>query len=487
MRRAMKFGVTAVLATVLLQSGSSVAQPASVPAAAGAPIQAGPGWANTPGGRGGQILRVTTLATDGPGSLKAALQTKGPRIIVFEVGGLIDLGDQTLKVTEPFVTIAGQTAPSPGVTLIHGKGLAITTHDVIVQHLRIRTGDSGHPKASGWSTDGVRTEDGAYDVIIDHCSLYWATNKIAAVSGSRFKGATPDDWRNSTSHRVTYSNTIVAEALSRSSHWKIEHSKGALIHDNTSGVLLIGNLFAHNYERSPLFKGGVRGAIINNLIYDPGQRAVHYNLIAEEWGTHPYQVGKMTAVGNVLRAGMSTPPDLAFLEIGGDGDLEYFGRDNIAVDRIGRPLPLLGSYTTTSAKIIETEKPPVWPTSVKPAPAKDVQKIVLAGVGARPWDRDYHDARLVADVAEGRGWIIDSEADVHGHVPVRETHRPFNPSDWDLTTMEPKTSAALDNAAKSQSRRLTSTLQISPFVTARSVGTGPALRARRSDRPIQRQ
>ena len=79
-----------------------------------------------------------------------------------------------------------------------------------------------------------------------------------------------------------------------------------------------------------------------------------------------------------------------------------------------------------------------------------MQKIVLAGVGARPWDRDYHDARLVADVAEGRGWIIDSEADVHGHVPVRETHRPFNPSDWDLTTMEPKTSAALDNAAKSQ-------------------------------------
>ena len=458
MNRAVRLSLSLAISTLLTPVALSpvAAAPAAVavPSAVAAPLQAGPGWANTPGGRGGRIIRVTTLAAEGPGSLKEALEAKGPRIVVFEVGGLIDLGEKTLKVTEPYLTIAGQTAPSPGVTLIRGKGLAITTHDVIVQHLRIRTGDAGHPKASGWSTDGVRTEDGAYDVIIDHCSLYWATNKIAAVSGSRFKGATPDDWRNSTSHRVTYSNTIIAEALSRSSHWKIEHSKGALIHDNTSGVLLIGNLFAHNYERSPLFKGGVRGAIINNLIYDPGQRAVHYNLIAEEWGTHPYQVGKMTAVGNVLRAGMSTPQDLAFLEIGGDGDLEYYGRDNIAVDRIGRPLPLLGSYTTTGAKIIETDKPPVWPAAVTAAPARDVQKLVLAGVGARPWDRDYHDARLVADVAEGRGWIIDSEADVHGHVPVRETHRPFNPADWDLATMEPRTAAALDNAAKSQTLML---------------------------------
>ncbi len=404
------------------------------------------GWAKTAGGRGGRIIRVTTLAASGPGSLKEALETKGPRIVVFEVGGQIDLGESTMNVREPYLTIAGQTAPSPGITLIRGKGLAIRTHDVIVQHIRVRTGDSGHPKASGWSTDGVRTEDGAYDVIIDHCSLYWATNKIAAVSGSRFKGKTPDDWRNSTSHRVTFSNTIVAEALSRSSHWKIEHSKGALIHDNTTGVLLYRDLFAHDYERSPLFKGGVHGAIVNDLIYDPGQRAVHYNLIAEEWTSHPYQVGMMSAVGNVLRAGMSTPQDLAFLEIGGDGDLEYYGRDNIAVDRIGRPLPMLGSYTTTSAKIIQMDKPPVWPEGLPVIPARDVQRAVLANVGARPWDRDYDDARLVADVAEGRGWIIDSEADVHGNLPQKETHRVFNPDDWNLETMIPKSAALLDSS-----------------------------------------
>ena len=85
--------------------------------------------ASTPGGRGGKIIRVTTLAPKGAGSLKEALQTKGPRVIVFEVGGVIDLAGETLTAKEPFLTIAGQTAPSPGITLIKGT-LSIQTHDV---------------------------------------------------------------------------------------------------------------------------------------------------------------------------------------------------------------------------------------------------------------------------------------------------------------------------------------------------------------------
>jgi hypothetical protein len=72
------------------------------------------------GRRGGAIVRVTNLNADGPGSLKAALETKGPRIVVFEVGGVIDLGRTTLEITEPYLTIAGQTAPSPGITIIRG-------------------------------------------------------------------------------------------------------------------------------------------------------------------------------------------------------------------------------------------------------------------------------------------------------------------------------------------------------------------------------
>ncbi|MGQ2936789.1 MAG: pectate lyase, partial [Sphingopyxis sp.] len=86
---------------------------------------------------------------------------------------------------------------------------------------------------------------------------------------------------------------------------------------------------------------------MNNLIYNPGPRAIHYNLAPEEWLNHPYEVGKMTAIGNVLRAGPSTPTEhLAFLMIGGAGDLEYYGRDNIAVDQVGDPIRMFGRYTT---------------------------------------------------------------------------------------------------------------------------------------------
>src|SRR6478752_3658826 len=136
------------------------------------------------------------------------------------------------------------------------------------------------------------------------------------------------------------------------------HSKGSLIHDNVNNILIVGNLYAHNYERNPLFKGGVRGAVINNLIYDPGQRAVHYNLIDEEWGDHPRQTGRIDLRANVVRAGPSTPDALAILELGGSGDLEVYASDNIGVDRIGRPLPLLGRYTTAPARFIELKTAP---------------------------------------------------------------------------------------------------------------------------------
>ena len=264
------------------------------------------GWAaHTPGGRGGKILRVTTLAAQGEGSLAEALKTKGPRIVVFEVGGVIDLGVRTLKVKEPFLTIAGQTAPQPGITLIRG-GLDIATHDVVVQHLRVRPGEAGLPKMSGTDFDAITLSGGAHDVIVDHCSLTWATDENLSASGPRFGGDTPEQWREATSHRITFSNNLLAEGLANATHAKGEHSKGSLIHDNARDILIVGNLYAHNNERNPMFKGGTQGVVVNNLIYDPGQRAIHYNLVAAEWLGHPYQDGRLALVGNVMRAGPST-------------------------------------------------------------------------------------------------------------------------------------------------------------------------------------
>jgi pectate lyase len=458
--------VAAMAVAALLVSGGAQAQVSFLDRLRGKPAQAQAtapagaavlpafpgalGWAaRTAGGRGGRIIRVTSLASDGPGTLREAIEASGPRTIVFEVGGIIDLGGKTLKIAEPYLTIAGQTAPSPGVTLIRG-GMDIGGHDVIVQHIRIRPGDLDRPWMSGWDEDSISTQGGAWNVIVDHCTLTWATDENLSASGPRFTGETPDEWRAGTSHDITFSNNIIAEGLAYASHAKGEHSKGSLIHDNVSNLLIVGNLYAHNYERNPLFKGGVWGVIVNNLIYDPGPRAIHYNLAPEEWLDHAYQVGKMTAVGNVLRAGPSTPVDkLAFLMIGGGGDLEYYGRDNIAVDQVGQPIRMLGSYTTTGARILPVARPPVWWEGLTPMAAREVQVSVLANAGARPWDRDYLDVLLVAEVAEGRGEIIDHEEQVGGYpAAAPATRKPFVEADWDLRFMTPLRDDLLDRPAE---------------------------------------
>lgn len=396
------------------------------------------GWAaHTPGGRGGKILRVTTLAAEGPGSLTEAVQAKGPRIVVFEVGGVIDLGAKTLRIDEPYLTIAGQTAPQPGITLIRG-GLVIAAHDVVVRHLRVRPGEAGFGKRAGVDFDAITTLRGARDVIVDHCSLTWATDENLSASSTRFAGETPEEWLQNASRRITFSNNIIAEGLAHATHGKGEHSKGSLIHDHVNDVLIVGNLYAHNYERNPMFKGGARGQVLNNLIYNPGQKATHYNLIAEEWIGHaPYQTGQMILRGNVMRAGPDTR-ELAFFMIGGSGDMELYAEDNLVVDTIGEPLPQTGRYTTAPVELVELDAPPPLPFGVELLPSALVQDVVIAEAGARPWDRDEIDRRIVADVIEARGAIIDSEQDVGGYPEHPETRQAFVPEDWDLATMEPR-------------------------------------------------
>ncbi|MBV8805464.1 MAG: hypothetical protein JO042_10460 [Sinobacteraceae bacterium] len=432
------FHRTRLLGALLLAACTAFfGQPAGAETSTDLAFPGAMGWAaHTPGGRGGQVIRVTTLAPKGPGSFLEALETKGPRIIVFEVGGVIDMRGEEIDIEEPYLTVAGQTAPAPGITLIRA-GVNILAHDVIIQHIRVRTGTAGMGKRTGWEPDAMGTVH-AYNVIVDHCSLTWAVDENLSASGKRFIGATPEEWRQHTSHAITFSNNLIAEGLANATHAKGEHSKGSLIHDNVTDILIIGNLYAHNLERSPLFKGGVHGAIINNLIYDPGQRAVHYNLIAAEWGSHPYQVGKITLIGNAMRAGPSTPPDVALFMLGGAGDVELYMKDNIAVDRIGRPLPMLGRYTTSPAKIIELKTSPGLPEGVKPISAVDVENSVIANAGARPWERDEPDWRVIADTIEGRGKVIDSELEVGGYPVQLATQQPFNPADWDMKYMTPK-------------------------------------------------
>jgi hypothetical protein len=357
--------------------------------------------------------------------------------VVFEVGGVIDLEGQRLDIKEPHLTIAGQTAPDPGITLIKGE-VNLTTHQLIVQHLMIRPGEFGRPKRGGGDQDGISTRGAAHQIIVDHCSFSWATDENLSISGPRFDGANPDEWRRNTSHDITYSHNLIYEGLANSVHEKGEHSKGTLVHDNASGVLLYANLYASNQERNALFKGGVQAAMVNNLIYNPGAKAVHYNLVAHEWAGQPFQPGRITLIGNVYRQGPDTLPNAPPFALGGHGDVELYLRDNLAVDEVGRPVAQTGFYTAGQARILQAAQPHL-PADIRIHAAARLEAELPLAVGARPWARDPIDFKLLSDVAEGRGKIIDSELDnAHGYPRYAPTRRTFDPAQWNLDDMSPR-------------------------------------------------
>jgi hypothetical protein len=390
----------------------------------------------TEGGKGGRIVRVTTLARSGPGSLAEALAMEGRRIIVFEVGGAIDLERSVLEIREPFVTIAGQTAPSPGITLLRG-GIDVRTHDVRISHLRVLTGADGQPAMSGWEADAFSTV-AAHDVVVENSTFLWAIDENMSASGPRFTGETVADWRRGTSRNVVFRLNLAAEGLANSSHPKGEHSKGSLVHDNATGIVFDRNVWAHNVERHPLVKGGAQVLMVNNLIYNPQHRAVQYNLMDLEWAGHAPVTGELTAVGNVLRGGNDTDPGLPFLMLGGVGDLAYYGRDNRAVDRHGNPLPPFGRYGETGARLIEADAPLASLEGYEVMPSIEVETALLATAGARPWDRGADEIRVLFFIAEGRGEVLDSEDEVGGYPMIEPTSVPFREAEWDLDTLTPK-------------------------------------------------
>jgi hypothetical protein len=410
----------------------------SAAAALAVPTLAQQSVAPRTGGRGGRIIRVTTLAAEGPGSITEAFKAKGPRIIVFEIGGVIDLGAKSIRIDNGELTIAGQTAPSL-VTLIRG-GLTLRGNNILIQHIAVRPGEAGQAKKSGWECDGISAY-AADDIMVENCSVTWATDEGLSASGPRFgvgeKGVTVEDWRASTSSGIRFLNNIVAEGLSNSTHSKGEHSKGSLMHDNVRDAVVTGSLYAHNMERNILLKGGAQGAMRRNVVYNPGKRFAHYNLHEGEWGEHAWQAGQMEISENVFLAGPSTDPKAAAFMLGGEGDLELDMHDNFAIDAKGAPLALFGTFGSKKAKLLDKGSQAAR-TNMREEARRNLTTVVLDGCGARPWDRDPIDARIIADVRNGTGRIIDSEQEVGGYPARKETHAPFVEAEWNLDTMDRK-------------------------------------------------
>lgn len=353
------------------------------------------------------MLRVTNLNAEGPGSLREALAAKGPRIVLFEVGGVIDLQTKGITITEPFLTVAGQTAPSPGITLVRG-GLILKTHDILLRHLRVRPGDAGHKRGSGWEPEVSLWGAEAYNIVIDHCSFTWGVEDNLSIGGPQFEG------EGGAARNVTVSHSLIAEALNDSSHGRGPHSVGTWVGDNSTNIAFIANLFAHNDRANPSFRANTTGVLVNNYIYNPGHSAIQLDWRNSDWRGRPEPKNpRLSVVGNVMHAGPSTEEGAALLWRKGD----VYLADNLAFDPAGTPAAI------TAGLINVLNERPGWPRGLVPMPAAKVADYVLRTCGARPKDRDEVDRRIVSEVRERKGKIINSQEDVGGYPKQAMTRR----------------------------------------------------------------
>lgn len=249
----------------------SLVPPASIPAFPGAD---GFG-AQTVGGRGGRVIYVTKLSDTGePGTLRYALESSGPRTVLFRVSGTIRL-QGNITIASPFVTVAGQTAPGEGVQ-IRGGMIKIQTHDVILRYLKLRTGDEpaaldtkcGNTCRNPVLADGIKNQE-IYNVILDHCTMVWGPD-----TGG------PEITANS--HHITIQWSILGEGLFLSNHDEgiapKGHSKGVRISVMKPQysdkwprfITLHHNLITTSDDRNPLLHGVEFAEMVNNVVYNWG-------------------------------------------------------------------------------------------------------------------------------------------------------------------------------------------------------------------------
>jgi hypothetical protein len=372
--------------------------------------QSGGYGTKTNGGLEGAVLRITNLNATGPGSLRAALEALGPRLIIFDVGGVIDLNQSLVNVNNPYLTVAGQTAPAPGITIIKGS-LIFSTHDVVVSHIAVRPGDAGAAKLSGWEPDGIDLEY-SYNVVMDHVATTWAVDENLTVSGG---------------HDITLYRCFVAEGLSYSTHVKPEHSKGSIIFHGAQNVSLIGCLYAHNVMRNPRVSD-CRAVVVNDFVYNWGQGMDVYR---NDYSLYSYAVHlgdngesnvipEVTFIGNT---GMQGPDSLCTYFV--SGHKSEYGRayvsDNLIKGRAEQTMSLLDAHITSLSS------PPLWPAGLTVYPVKDAVSLVLKTAGPRANERSPVEARIIKEIIYRTGSIIDSQDEVGGYPRYTLANRVLTP------------------------------------------------------------
>lgn len=361
--------------------------------------------AYTVGGRGGSVYRVTNLNSSGPGSLADAVSQPN-RIVVFTVSGIIDLSGGrpgkrgNISVTQPHITIAGQTAPGDGICLKNGA-LQIQASEVIVRHLRSRRGYV----SEGDTGDAITVKvDPADHIILDHLSASWATDENFTVTGRI--------------NHVTAQYCLIAEALDydNPNQTPTRHAYGSLFgtHANDGRVSFHHLLYAHHRRRCPQASRSKEVPTIrpvldfrNCVVYDCSDATSHTG----NGGMY------LNWINNYYKAGPSTPDRLrdVMFTFNKSDETRMFAsgnyihgspagtQDNWRAARFEKKL-------TSDAPLRVDREFPAAPVAAQGA--LDAYETVLADAGAALPARDSVDWRIVHDVRNGTGKVIEKETDL---------------------------------------------------------------------------
>lgn len=354
--------------------------------------------AATLGGFQGKIIQVTTITDRVAGSLRACVEAIGPRTCVFRVGGVFRFNGAPPVIRNPFLTIAGQTAPGGGVTIAHDGSaesrtplLIKNTNDVIVRHVRVRNDRIGGEKES---EDSITIENSKY-VVIDQVSASWARDEIINGYGS-------NDF-------ITISNSIFSYGIPR-------HDKCALLGSDPKKpqkFSFVGNICAHNGDRNPdiNFKPTSCVEVVNNVFYNAVSE------FAEIWET--YGGTPVSLVGNSFKSGADTTDGAVGIirqTVGSTGTSAIYIHDN----------QFFGNFTQIDASVaVGQRNTPSCPLTITPLSAANAYSSALAKSGA--WPRDAIDIEVVSDVANGTGRIVD----LPGSIPAILAGTPYPDSDRD--------------------------------------------------------
>lgn len=365
---------------------------------------------HTQGGRGGTVLFVTNLNDSGAGSFREAVRTSGPRIVVFRVGGTITL-ESAITVTNPYLTIAGQTAPGDGV-LIRGAAIKFKTSEVIVRNIRFRLGrlSSGTDDAITIVSDGGLTEN----IILDRCSISWASDENIGVNG-----------KDGGLRNLTVQNSIIGECLKG-------HSMGLLFNRKIGGVgpekvSVHQNLFVSNQERCPKFGGGISGTVINNLVHNWKAKAAAFDSATTG-----------DVIGNAFKGGADTTGFHRGIELTDIAETDGVHTGIFPMIFLQHNLPNGGDYNGDGSDL--ADHPYYTPAIYGFTPLTnktDIESWVLGHAGALPLDAV--DLRLIAEYQAGTGRTINHENETPGYPLLAGGTAPADrdndgmPDTWEIT------------------------------------------------------